>query len=88
MTKLDNNEHISDLIIPNGNLIETITYLNELKGLYKKGMMLNAKRKDTLQSVSFLFRQPLTHLASRRAPMAINTAPIIPTMILPPPKYD
>ena len=40
MTKLDNNEHISDLIIPNGNLIETITYLNELKGLYKKGMML------------------------------------------------
>lgn len=40
MSRLDNREHIKDLIIPNGNLIESITYINELKGLYKKGMLL------------------------------------------------
>lgn len=40
MSKLDNKEHIKDLILPNGNLIDTLNYLNELKGFYKKGMLL------------------------------------------------
>ena len=40
MSKLDNKEHIKDLILPNGNLIDTLNYLNDLKGFYKKGMLL------------------------------------------------
>lgn len=40
MSKLDNRERVSDLIIPNGNLIESIKFLDELKGFYKKGMLL------------------------------------------------
>lgn len=40
MTKLDNRSRVTNMIIPNGNLIETIKYLDENKGLYKKGMLL------------------------------------------------
>lgn len=40
MTKLDNRNRIKNLLLPNGNLIETIKFLDENKGLYKKGMLL------------------------------------------------
>ena len=40
MSKLNNNINISNIIIPNGNLIENINFLNEVFGLYKKGMLL------------------------------------------------
>ena len=40
MSKLDNNETLKNLTIPSGNVIEAINYLNNLKSLYKKGMML------------------------------------------------
>lgn len=40
MTKLDNREHITNLTVPNKNIIEAIKYINDLKGLYKKGMLL------------------------------------------------
>lgn len=40
MSKLDNRERIKNLILPNGNIIETINYINNNNGLYKKGMLL------------------------------------------------
>ena len=40
MSKLDNSTSVSNMIIPNGNLIENINFLNEVLGLYKKGMLL------------------------------------------------
>lgn len=40
MTKLDNRNRIKNLLLPNGNLIETIKFLDENKGLYKKGTLL------------------------------------------------
>jgi hypothetical protein len=40
MSKLDNRETVNNLVIPNGNLIETIQYLDNLKGFYKKGLTL------------------------------------------------
>jgi hypothetical protein len=40
MSKLDNSTSVSNMIIPNGNLIENINFLNEVLGLYKKGTLL------------------------------------------------
>ena len=40
MSKLDYSTSGSNMIIPNGNLIENINFLNEVLGLYKKGMLL------------------------------------------------
>lgn len=40
MTKLDNRKRIQNLTIPSGNLIETINYIDDLKGLYSKGTLL------------------------------------------------
>lgn len=40
MSKLNNNINVSNLTIPTGNAIDTINYLNNLKSLYEKGMML------------------------------------------------
>lgn len=40
MTKLDNRDTVENFIVPNGNLIDTLTYLNNLKGFYKKGFVL------------------------------------------------
>ena len=40
MTKLDNRDTVENFIVPNGNLIDTIKYLDNLKGFYKKGLVL------------------------------------------------
>jgi hypothetical protein len=40
MSKLDNQMNVSNLIIPHGNLIENLIFLDETLGFYKKGMML------------------------------------------------
>lgn len=40
MTKLDNQKSVSNVIIPNGNLIETLSFLDDLEGFYKKGTVL------------------------------------------------
>ena len=40
MSKLNNNETLSNLTIPSGNAIDAINYLNNLKSLYQKGMLL------------------------------------------------
>ena len=40
MSKLDNIDRINNLILPNGNLIENLKYINENVGLYKKDMCL------------------------------------------------
>ena len=40
MSKLDNQTRVSNLILPNGNLIENLTFLDETIGFYKKGMLL------------------------------------------------
>ena len=40
MSKLNNNETVSNLTIPSGNAIDAINYLNNLKSLYEKGMLL------------------------------------------------
>lgn len=40
MTKLNNNESLSNFTIPSGNVIDTINYLNNLKAFYEKGMLL------------------------------------------------
>ena len=40
MSILDNSTSVSNMIIPNGNLIENMNFLNEVLGLYKKGMLL------------------------------------------------
>lgn len=40
MSKLDNQMTVRNLIIPNGNLIENLTFLDETLGFYKKGMLL------------------------------------------------
>ena len=40
MTKLDNLENIDNILIPSGNLIECLTYLNQIKGFYNKGLLL------------------------------------------------
>lgn len=40
MTKLDNQKSLSNVIIPNGNLIETLSFLDDLEGFYKKGTVL------------------------------------------------
>lgn len=40
MTKLDNDSSVENLLIPTGNLIECLKYLNELKGFYNKGLLL------------------------------------------------
>jgi hypothetical protein len=40
MSKLNNNETLSNVTIPSGNAIDAINYLNNLKSLYEKGMLL------------------------------------------------
>ena len=40
MTKLNNNESLSNFTIPSGNAIDAINYLNNLKAFYEKGMLL------------------------------------------------
>ena len=40
MSKLNNNISLSNVTIPSGNTIDTINYLNNLKSLYEKGMLL------------------------------------------------
>lgn len=40
MSKLNNNISVSNLTIPSGDTVETINYLNNLKSLYEKGMLL------------------------------------------------
>lgn len=40
MSKLDNRDTVENFIVPNGNLIDTINYLDNLKGFYKKGLVL------------------------------------------------
>ena len=40
MTKLNNNESLSNFTIPSGNAIDAINYLNNLKAFYEKGMTL------------------------------------------------
>lgn len=40
MSKLDNQSRISNLILPNGNIIETILFLEDNLGFYKKGTLL------------------------------------------------
>ena len=40
MSKLDNDSSISNILIPSGNLIECIDYINELKGFYNKGLLV------------------------------------------------
>ena len=40
MTKLDNNISLSNFTVPSGNVIDAINYLNNLKSLYEKGMLL------------------------------------------------
>ena len=40
MTKLNNQSSLSNLMLPSGNLVESIEYLNDLKGLYSKDMLL------------------------------------------------
>lgn len=40
MTKLDNTENITNILIPSGNLIQCISYLNQIKGFYNKGLLL------------------------------------------------
>lgn len=40
MTVPDNLDNINNLLIPSGNLIECVNYVNDVKGLYKKGMVL------------------------------------------------
>ena len=40
MSKLNNNESLSNFTIPSGNAIDAINYLNNLKAFYEKGMLL------------------------------------------------
>lgn len=40
MTKLENNPSLANITVPSGNVIDAINYLNNLKSLYKKGMLL------------------------------------------------
>lgn len=40
MSKLNNNPSVGGLTVPSGNVVETITYLDNLKSFYKKGMLL------------------------------------------------
>lgn len=40
MSKLNNNESVANMIIPSGNTIDTIKYLDNMKSLYEKGMLL------------------------------------------------
>ena len=40
MSKLNNNESLSNVTIPSGNLVDAINYLNNLKSFYEKGMLL------------------------------------------------
>lgn len=40
MSKLDNQSRVSNLILPNGNIIETILFLEDNLGFYRKGTLL------------------------------------------------
>lgn len=40
MTKLENNPSLGGFVIPTGNVVDTISYLNNQKPFYKKGMLL------------------------------------------------
>lgn len=40
MSKLDNLDRVNNLMLPNGNLIENINFINQNIGLYKKDMCL------------------------------------------------
>lgn len=40
MSKLENHASVNNLLIPSGNIVECIKYLDEMKGFYKKGLMM------------------------------------------------
>lgn len=40
MSKLDNRDRVDGMVIPNGNIIDTLKYLESQKGFYNKGALL------------------------------------------------
>lgn len=40
MSKLDNQTSIKNLLLPTGNIVDCMRYLDELKGFYRKGLLM------------------------------------------------